>query len=98
MNSLVKISGGVKVKKYVLAINPGSTSTKVAIFDGEENVLQQNLSHSTEELDQYDKIVDQYEYRKDIIVNWLTDEGYQLEALKAVVGRGGLLKRMRSGT
>ncbi|MBN2793831.1 MAG: butyrate kinase [Clostridia bacterium] len=86
------------MSKYVLAINPGSTSTKVAIFEGEENKLQKNLSHSTEELDKFEKITDQFEYRKDIIVKWLSDEGYQLEDLKAVVGRGGLLKPMPSGT
>lgn len=86
------------MRAYVLAINPGSTSTKVAIFEGAENKLQKNLSHSTDELDKFDKITDQFEYRKNIIVEWLTSEGYQLEALKAVVGRGGLLKPMPSGT
>lgn len=86
------------MRKYVLAINPGSTSTKVAIFEGEENLLQKNLSHSTEELDKFEKITDQFEYRKDIIVDWLTGEGYALDSLKAVVGRGGLLKPMPSGT
>jgi butyrate kinase len=86
------------MRKYILAINPGSTSTKVAIFEGEENKLQKNLSHSTEELDKFDKITDQFEYRRDIIVDWLTSEGYELDSLKAVVGRGGLLKPMPSGT
>lgn len=86
------------MKKYVLAINPGSTSTKVAVFNGMENVLQKNLSHSTEELDKFDKITDQFEYRKDIIVDWYQSEGFKLEDLKAVVGRGGLLKPMPSGT
>lgn len=86
------------MRKFVLAINPGSTSTKVAIFEGNENKLQKNLSHSTEELDKFDKITDQFEYRKEIIVEWLTSEGYALDSLKAVVGRGGLLKPMPSGT
>lgn len=86
------------MKKYILAINPGSTSTKVAIFEGEKNLLQKDLSHSTEELAKFDKITDQFEYRKDIIVKWYQSEGYDLGNLKAVVGRGGLLKPMPSGT
>ncbi len=65
------------MKDFVLVINPGSTSTKVAIFKDEENVLQKNLSHSTEELDKFDKITDQFEYRRDIILSWMKDEGYR---------------------
>lgn len=81
----------------VLVINPGSTSTKVAIFSGTENKLQYNLSHSTAELDKFDKITDQYDYRKDMIVEWMQGEGYSLDSLAAVIGRGGLLKPMPSG-
>lgn len=86
------------MKKYILAINPGSTSTKVAIFEGEKNLLQKDLSHSAEDLAKFDKIAEQFEYRKNIITNWYESEGYNLEDLKAVVGRGGLLKPMPSGT
>lgn len=85
-------------KEYVLVINPGSTSTKVALFAGENNVLQKNLTHSQEELSKFEKITDQFEYRKDIIIDWMETEGYSVEQLKAVVGRGGLLKPMPSGT
>lgn len=85
-------------KEYVLVINPGSTSTKVALFAGEKNVLQKNLTHSPEELSKFEKITDQFEYRKDIIIEWIKAEGYSVEQLKAVVGRGGLLKPMPSGT
>ncbi|SHK18264.1 butyrate kinase [Paramaledivibacter caminithermalis] len=85
-------------REYVLVINPGSTSTKVAIFQDRENVLQKNLSHASEELDKYEKITDQFEYRKNIILDWLKGEGYETSQLKAVVGRGGLLKPMPSGT
>lgn len=84
-------------KEYVLVINPGSTSTKVALFAGGENVLQKNLTHSPEELSKFDKITDQFEYRKEIIVNWMKEEGYSVDQLKSVVGRGGLLKPMPSG-
>ncbi len=86
------------LREYVLVINPGSTSTKVAIFKGEENVLQKNLSHFPEELEKFEKITDQYEYRRNIILEWMKDEGYETAQLKAVVGRGGLLKPMPSGT
>ncbi|MDK2919710.1 MAG: butyrate kinase [Candidatus Petromonas sp.] len=85
-------------KEYVLVINPGSTSTKVAIFKDSENVLQENLSHASEELGKFEKIADQFEYRKDIILEWMKSEDYETSQLKAVVGRGGLLKPMPSGT
>lgn len=86
------------MKEFVLVINPGSTSTKVALFKNEENVIQKNLSHSTDELDKFDKITDQFEYRKDIIIDWMKEEGYSVDQLSSVVGRGGLLKPMPSGT
>ncbi|MGB3368552.1 MAG: butyrate kinase [Acidaminobacteraceae bacterium] len=85
-------------RSLVLVINPGSTSTKVALFKDEENIIQTNLSHSTQDIDKFEKIADQFSYRKDIIVEWMKGEGYELESLKAVVGRGGLLKPMPSGT
>lgn len=77
------------MREYVLAINPGSTSTKVALFKGTENVLQKNLNHSAEELAPFHKITDQYAYRRDMIAGWMTSEGYSPEQLKAVVGREG---------
>lgn len=86
------------MREYVLAINPGSTSTKVALFKGTENVLQKNLTHSAEELADFQRITDQYEYRRDMIVGWMEAEGYHPDQLSAVVGRGGLLKPMPSGT
>ncbi|SCZ02833.1 butyrate kinase [Alkaliphilus peptidifermentans] len=86
------------MRRYVLTINPGSTSTKVALFNGEENVLQTNLSHSPQELEKYQKITDQYGYRKDIILEWLKENNIQLNELIAVVGRGGLLRPMPGGT
>lgn len=85
-------------KNLVLVINPGSTSTKVALFKDEENIIQTNLSHSAEDIDKFEKIADQFDYRKDMIIDWIKSEGYELESLKAVVGRGGLLKPMPSGT
>ncbi|MFZ5353854.1 MAG: butyrate kinase [Bacillota bacterium] len=86
------------VRENLLVINPGSTSTKVAIFRNGENVVQKNLSHSAEELSKFEKITDQYEYRSTMILDWLEEEGISAQSLSAVVGRGGLLKPMPSGT
>lgn len=83
---------------YVLTINPGSTSTKVALFDGTRNIMQKNLSHSTDELEKLGKIANQYEYRLKIILDWLKEEGIAFGSLKAVAGRGGLLKPIPGGT
>lgn len=85
-------------RKYVLTINPGSTSTKVALFEEEANILQKNLSHSPEEISSFARIADQYDYRKSIILDWLESENVKTSELKAVVGRGGTLKPMPSGT
>ena len=76
----------------ILAINPGSTSTKIAVYEGGRVVFLKNIKHSTEELSQFAKITDQYEYRRDIIYKELQEAGVELESIRAVVGRGGLVK------
>ncbi|WP_078695521.1 butyrate kinase [Caloramator quimbayensis] len=86
------------LRNYILVINPGSTSTKVAIFKGTENLKQKNLLHSAEEISKFEKIADQYEYRKQSILSWLNEEGISTKEIAAVVGRGGLLKPMPGGT
>lgn len=85
-------------REYILAINPGSTSTKVAIFKDDKNLFQKNLSHSAEEVARFHKVTDQFEYREKMILNWLEEIGISKESLAAVVGRGGLLKPMPGGT
>ncbi len=82
----------------LLIINPGSTSTKIAIFDNEKPVLEQTLRHSNEELAPYATIIDQYEFRKNVILETLNANGINITKLSAVVGRGGLLKPMEGGT
>lgn len=82
----------------LLVINPGSTSTKIAVFDDEEIIFEETLRHSTEELAKYDKIYDQYEFRKDIIIDVLNKNGIEINSLDAVVGRGGLLRPIEGGT
>lgn len=88
----------VLIKENILVINPGSTSTKVALFRKGESVKQKNLNHPNDELEKFEKITDQYDYRKAIILEWLRNEGISLDSLVAVVGRGGLLKSMPGGT
>ncbi|BEP28191.1 butyrate kinase [Helicovermis profundi] len=82
----------------VLAINPGSTSTKIAIFDNDISVFETTLRHSSDEINKYDKIYDQYDFRKDVILSSLTEKEINLTKLDAVVGRGGLLKPIEGGT
>ena len=82
----------------LLIINPGSTSTKIAIFDNEKPVLEETLRHSNEELAPYGTIIEQYEFRKNVILDTLNANGINITKLNAVVGRGGLLKPMVGGT
>jgi butyrate kinase len=83
---------------YILAINPGSTSTKIAIFLGEEKVLSQNIPHAAEELAPFARIIDQHHFRQKVILDFLKRNDFDVTRLAAVVGRGGLLGPMASGT
>ena len=83
--------------KKILAINPGATSTKVAIFNGNEQVFLKNIKHSTEELSQFKTIADQYEFRKNVILSTLKEENIELKDIALVMGRGGLVKPLKSG-
>lgn len=82
----------------ILAINPGSTSTKIAVYQNTTEQLSQNLSHSAEELARFATITDQIEYRMDKIKAFLASQGVTARDFSAVVGRGGLLRPMISGT
>ena len=82
----------------ILVINPGSTSTKLALFDGEEKALSQTLRHSEEELADFDGITSQYQFREGIILDFLKEHGVELSSIDAVVGRGGLLYPLEGGT
>jgi butyrate kinase len=85
------------IKRLILAINPGSTSTKFSLFEEDELVFEKTLRHSSEELKQFEKITDQFHFRKDLIMNELTERKIDLEKIAAVVGRGGLVKPIESG-
>ena len=81
----------------IFAINPGSTSTKIALFLNEEIILSENIVHSTEELAPYPEINDQLNYRKEIIIKVLEEAGQSLKDVDAFVGRGGGFKTVKSG-
>jgi len=81
----------------ILAINPGSTSTKIAVFDGKEQLFVKNIKHSTEELSEYKKITDQTDFRKKVILKELEDNKIPLSSIEIVMGRGGLVKPIPSG-
>ena len=83
--------------RMILAINPGSTSTKIAVFDGEKQIFLKNIKHTVEEIAPFKKITDQFDFRKDVILKELKEAGIQLETLKIIVGRGGLVKPVPSG-
>lgn len=83
---------------YQLIINPGSTSTKIAVYHDENPIFEKTIRHSLEELSSYKKITDQFEFRKNLILDSLIKNKIDLKTLKAVVGRGGLLKPIEGGT
>lgn len=87
------------MKEYrLLTINPGSTSTKIAVFENEKPILSETLRHQSEEISKYKTIMDQYGFRKETILEVLDEKGFDIRTLDAVVGRGGLLKPIESGT
>jgi butyrate kinase len=81
----------------ILAINPGSTSTKIAVYFNTNPLFVKTIKHSSEDLAGFDKITDQYAFRKEIIYQELKDAGVNLDDLSAVVGRGGVVKPIPSG-
>lgn len=81
-----------------LIINPGSTSTKIGVFEDENLLFEETLRHSTEEISQFDTIVDQKDFRKKIITDLLEEKQFDLKTLNVVVGRGGMLKPIPGGT
>ncbi|MCT4638905.1 MAG: butyrate kinase [Bacteroidales bacterium] len=84
-------------EQRILAINPGSTSTKIAVFRNDEALFVKNIKHANEELAKFENITDQFAFRKDIIVKELKDAEIDIKAITAVVGRGGLVKPIESG-
>ncbi|WP_226376841.1 butyrate kinase [Oceanobacillus halotolerans] len=81
-----------------LVINPGSTSTKVGVFENENCIFEKTIRHDTTIISQYDRVIDQYDFRKNVILDQLDYEGINISKLNAVCGRGGLLRPIEGGT
>ncbi|MDN4074683.1 butyrate kinase [Fictibacillus terranigra] len=89
----------VPTKEYrLLVINPGSTSTKIGIFDNERAVFEKTIRHDSDSINRFENSIDQYEFRKNTILETLDHEGINISKLSAVVGRGGLLRPIEGGT
>lgn len=84
-------------EQRILAINPGSTSTKIAVFQGSKSIFLKNIKHSAEDLQDFKSIIDQFSFRKDIILKELKDAEIRIDLITAIVGRGGLVKPIESG-
>lgn len=81
----------------ILAINPGSTSTKFAVYFNDECVLNKTIRHSMDELLRYKNIIDQFDYRKSFITDAIAEEGIEVDSIKYIIGRGGLTYPLESG-
>ena len=81
----------------ILAINPGSTSTKFAVYFDEKCVLNKTIRHSMDELMRYKNVIDQFDFRKSFIIDAMVEEGIEVDSIKFVIGRGGLTYPLESG-
>ncbi len=81
----------------ILSINPGSTSTKIALYENDKEVTTEVLRHKDEELSKYKRIQDQYKFREKVVLDFLKKNNYDINKLDAVVGRGGILPPIKAG-
>jgi butyrate kinase len=81
----------------ILSINPGSTSTKFAVYEDETLISLHTIRHSVSDLRSFETLFDQYEFRKNLMLKKLKNDGIDLSDLSAVVGRGGLVRPLESG-
>ena len=81
----------------VLAINPGGTSTKIAVFDDERELFNSNVQHSEERINAFPSVASQRDYRKQTILAELGERGLSLADCECDVGRGGRLKSIPGG-
>ncbi len=82
----------------ILAINPGSTSTKIAVYENEKNTFKHTIKHDANLIQSYPNIISQFDFRKKAILDALNEANIALKSLNAVVGRGGMLKPIEGGT
>ena len=81
----------------ILTINPGSTSTKIAVFEDEKVLKSCTIQHAAQTLHQYKHVIDQYEFRLAYILKYIEDEKIDLSEISAIIGRGGFLRPLQSG-
>ena len=81
----------------ILAVNPGSTSTKIAVFRNRQEMFREDIEHDSVFLDSHPDIEEQFPFRRDMVLACLEVHSYQVEQLSAVVGRGGLLPPVKAG-
>lgn len=81
----------------ILAINPGSTSTKIAYYEDENKIFSESIDHDHKELEKFEKITDQFELRKNLVLDVVKHHNVDIKDLDAVVGRGGLIVPLKSG-
>ncbi|MCD6550777.1 butyrate kinase [Thermotoga sp.] len=81
----------------ILVINPGSTSTKVAVFENERKICEEKFFHSTEELNKYENIVGQEPMRREVVESFLKRKDYKVKDFDAIAARGGILEPIPSG-
>ena len=81
----------------ILVLNPGSTSTKAAIYQDEKPLMIKNTVHTNQDLAPYTTLNGQLDFRVSMVRSWLAQEDYDLSQLSAVVGRGGIIPNIVSG-
>ena len=81
----------------LLILNPGSTSTKAAVYDNDRQVAMKSIVHTNQDLSPYPTLYDQLDYRVALVRGWLGQEGIDLSTLSAVVGRGGIIPNIVAG-
>ena len=86
-----------KKRDLVIVVNPGSTSTKLAVYRGPKCLAEQAINHPKDDLAKFDRVADQYEFRLDAVMAFLADCGVELDQCLAIAGRGGLTKPLTGG-
>ncbi len=82
----------------ILVINPGGTSTKISVFEDEKEIIKDSIFHEQKDLEKFNTVFDQMEYRKSLIIKTLDRNNFDMKELDAVSGRGGLMKPIPGGT
>lgn len=86
------------MKHFILVINPGSTSTKIAIYENETPIIEETISHSSATILSFPSVYSQLDYRKNAIISAIAKHNFNINKLTCICGRGGMLKPLKSGT